>query len=121
MSNYELTGTVKFIGDTVKVSEKFSKRDLVVSDGNAMYPQVISFQVTQDKCDLLDTIMEGQEVEVSFNLRGREWTSPQGETKYFNTLEAWRIDTVGSEPAPAPTIDLSAPDPLATAEDDVPF
>lgn len=119
--SYKLTGTVKFIGQTQQVSDKFKKRDLVVSDGDAMYPQVISFQVTQDKCDLLDTIMEGQEVEVSFNLRGREWTSPQGETKYFNTLEAWRIDAAEMAQMPAPTIDLSAPDPLATAEDDVPF
>ena len=101
--SYKLEGTIKFIGDTTQVSEKFSKRDLVVSDTSSMYPQDILFQVVQDKCVLLDTFMEGQTVEVSFNLKGREWVSPQGEVKYFNTLEAWRIDTVGgSTPAPKP-------------------
>jgi hypothetical protein len=112
MSSFKLEGTVKFIGDTVVVSEKFSKRDLVVSDNDPNYPQLISFQVTQDKCAILDTFMEGQQVEVSFNLRGREWTSPQGEVKYFNTLEAWRIEAVGNSMAP---IDPLA-DPLAEAE-----
>lgn len=114
MSSFKLEGTVKFIGTTVSVSEKFSKRELVVMDDDPTYPQLISFQVTQERCSVLDTFMEGQRVEVSFNLKGREWTSPQGETKYFNTLEAWRIEAVGTAP-----IDLSAPvDPLATAGDD---
>jgi hypothetical protein len=39
----------------------------------------------------------GDEVEVGINLRGREWTSPQGEVKYFNTIQGWKIgDTLGS-------------------------
>jgi len=93
MSNqFKFAGTIKVIGQTVMVSEKFSKREFVVTDTSSQYPQDVSFQVTQDKCSLLDSFMEGQAVEVSFNLRGREWTSPQGEVKYFNTLEAWRIE-----------------------------
>lgn len=93
MSNqFKFAGTIKVIGQTVMVSEKFSKREFVVTDTSSQYPQDVSFQVTQDKCSLLDSFMEGQSVEVSFNLRGREWTSPQGEVKYFNTLEAWRIE-----------------------------
>ncbi len=121
--SYKLTGTIKSISDTNVVSEKFSKREFVVTDNSGKYPQDILFQLTQDKCQLLDGMMTGSEVEVSFNLRGREWTSPQGEVKYFNTLEAWRID-VGSAPAP-----MSIQDPLAAvvvdnateAEDDLPF
>eukprot|EP01041_Mallomonas_annulata_P030605 gene30605-52780_t len=54
------------------------------------------FQLTQDKCSLADGVNTNDQIEVSFNLRGREWTSPQGEVKYFNTLEAWRIDKMGS-------------------------
>lgn len=111
--SYKLTGTVKAVMDTHVVSEKFSKREFVVTDSNGMYPQDIIFQVTQDKCALLDTIMEGQSVEVSFNLRGREWISPQGDVKYFNTLEAWRIDAASSNdgaPAPSPTPDGDDPD-----------
>ena len=59
-----------------------------------MYPQDIMFQAAQDKCSMLDGFNENDQVEVSFNLRGREWTSPQGEVKYFNTLDAWRIEKV---------------------------
>ena len=80
------------VGNTVQVSEKFSKREFVVTDASGMYPQDIMFQATQDKCSLLDGYQSGDQVEVSFNLRGREWTSPAGEVKYFNTLEAWRIE-----------------------------
>ena len=62
-----------------------------------MYPQDILFQAVQDKCGMLDGIQPGEQVEVSFNLRGREWTSPQGEVRYFNTLDAWRIEKVASK------------------------
>ncbi len=93
---FKLTGTVKVVNDTVQISEKFSKREFVVTDTSSMYPQDILFQATQDKCSLLDTVQPGDQVDVSFNLRGREWTSPQGEVKYFNTLEAWRIEKMGA-------------------------
>lgn len=95
---YKLTGNIKMISPTVQVSDRFSKREFVVSDTNGMYPQDILFQATQDKCAILDTFQNGEQVEVSFNLRGREWTSPQGEVKYFNSLEAWRIEKVGNMP-----------------------
>ena len=75
------------------VNDKFQKREFVVtSDGD--YPQHVSFQLTQDRCDMLDTAIPGNKITVHFNLRGREWTSPQGEVKYFNTLEAWKIEVV---------------------------
>ena len=93
---FKLTGTVKVLNSTVQVSEKFSKREFVVTDTSSMYPQDISFQATQDKCAMLDGIQPNDQVEVSFNIRGREWTSPQGEVKYFNSLEAWRIEKVGA-------------------------
>jgi len=92
---FKLTGTVKVLNNTVQVSEKFAKREFVITDTSSMYPQDILFQATQDKCALLDAVQVNDQVEVSFNLRGREWTSPQGEVKYFNTLEAWRIEKVG--------------------------
>lgn len=92
---FKLTGTLKIIKDTVQVTDKFSKREFVVTDASSMYPQDILFQAAQDKCAMLDGFQENDQVEVSFNLRGREWTSPQGEVKYFNTLDAWRIEKVG--------------------------
>ena len=114
---FKLTGTVKVLNNTVQVSEKFSKREFVVTDTSSMYPQDILFQATQDKCSLLDAIQVNEQVEVSFNLRGREWTNPQGEVKYFNSLEAWRIEKVGQNaPQGMPQGGPSAMnlDPIAT-------
>jgi hypothetical protein len=97
----KLTGAIKVIGKTVQVTDKFTKREIVITDTSTQYPQDIMFQFTQDKCSQLDPFMEGQEVEISFNLRGRLWTSPQGEDKYFNTLEGWRIELVNGSTAAA--------------------
>ena len=97
----EVTGQLKLKYDTQKVSEKFQKRDFVLAtDLRTPYPQYVSFQVTQDKCNMLDNFNQGDEIKVQFNLRGREWNGPQG-IRYFNTLEAWRIEKVGSSSAPA--------------------
>jgi len=132
----EATGKLKVKFDTQKVSDKFSKREFVLTtELNTPYPQHVSFQVTQDKCALLDTINEGEDIKVLFNLRGREWNGPQG-LKYFNTLEAWRIEKVApgavSTPAAAATskTNVTAPEkttdsPVFTSssneEDDMPF
>jgi hypothetical protein len=86
---------VKF--DTQSVTETFRKRDFVVEYAdNPLYPQFVQFQCTQDRCALIDNYNVGDKIEVTFNLRGREWSSPQGEKKYFNTLEAWRVQKVES-------------------------
>lgn len=125
----EVTGQLKLKFDTQKVSEKFQKREFVLStDLSTPYPQHVSFQVTQDKCSLLDQFNPGDELKVQFNLRGREWNGPQG-VKYFNTLEAWRIEKVGAgmsgsntsnssmqESTPAPVFNSSISD-----NDDLPF
>lgn len=88
----EVVGTLKVKFETQKVSDRFTKRDFVLTtEASTPYPQHISFQITQDKCALLDQFNEGEELKVQFNLRGREWNGPQG-IKYFNTLEAWRIE-----------------------------
>lgn len=129
---FKLNGIVKVVSPTVQVSEKFAKREFVVTDASSMYPQDIMFQLTQDKCSLGDTIQVNDQVEVSFNLRGREWTSPQGEVKYFNTLEAWRIDKVGAPTGAMPqggpssmSLDpvtvVAAQTNVEAADDDLPF
>lgn len=94
-----MSGSIKVIGQEQQVTEKFSKREFVVTDTSSQYPQDIMFQLTKDKCSVLDQFIEGENVEVSFNLRGREWISPQGEVKYFNTLEAWRVEKADSPQA----------------------
>lgn len=102
--SYKMQGTVVTIGEKQQISDKFAKREIVLTDDGEKYPQEVVFQFTQDKCDLLDSFGEGQEVEISFNLRGRRWESPKGETKFFNTLEGWKLESVGgSTPTPAPT------------------
>lgn len=94
--SYVMKGKVKVVGSTVVISEKFSKREFVVVDDTNMYPQDIQFQLTQDKCNLIDSLVIGDEVEVSFNLNGREWVNPKGESKFFNTLDVWKISKIGS-------------------------
>ena len=136
--SFQLTGKLKKIDPIVKVSDKFSKREFVLTDESSQYPQDILFQSVQDKCTLLDAYKVGDVVQVSFNLRGREWTSPQNEVKYFNTLEAWRIEGGQAAPASAPSASSAgntsnttpAPAPAAqpqdsmvssTGDDDLPF
>jgi hypothetical protein len=101
----QVKGKVIVVNPTTTINEKFSLRKFVVETQD-QYPQPIEMQVTQDKCSLLDTISVGMVVEVSINLRGKSWTNPQGETKYFNTLEAWKIDVLGATAQPHIADDL---------------
>jgi hypothetical protein len=101
----QVAGKIVAIMPTQVVSEKFSKREFVVETPD-QYPQQILFQLTQDKCSLLDSLKVGQEVDVHLNIRGRSWQNPQGETKYFNTLEAWKIDVLGATAQPHIADDL---------------
>lgn len=103
----EVKGKVRTIYDMENVTASFQKREIVVTT-DEQYPQHILIQFTQDKCDLLDKFRVGEEVSVSINLRGREWVNPQGETRYFNTIQGWRISSVqpahnAQTPNPAPT------------------
>lgn len=117
---FSLKGTLKVIGQEQVISEKFKKREFVLEDNSSQYPQVISFQLAQDKTSLIDGFKEGDEVTAYFNLRGREWTSPKdGQVKYFNTLDAWKIE--GGAQAPMnqeiPAANLQSSDD----DDDLPF
>lgn len=87
----ELTGRVKVVNPETQVSASFRKRELVVTTEES-YPQHILIEFVQDKCDLLNNIQENEEVTVHINLKGREWVNPQGETKYFNQIQGWKID-----------------------------
>ena len=99
----EVIGIIKAKFDTTVVSERFKKRDFVLTvEPGSPYPQHVSFQLVQDKVALVDNFAIGDEVKVLFNLKGREWVSPQGETKYFNTIDAWRIEKVAAGQSSAP-------------------
>ena len=97
----EVLGKVKLINPTQEVSASFKKRELVVTT-DEQYPQHILIEFAQGKCDILDNYQVGQNVKVSINLRGREWVNPQGETKFFNSIQGWRIEKVQAEAPSAP-------------------
>lgn len=103
----EIKGIVRMVKDTETVSEKFKKRELILTlDAGGTYPQHISLQATQDKVVMFDNLPSGSEVNCHINLRGREWTSPSGEVKYFNTLECWKLEVVkAGVTTPAPVGD----------------
>ena len=88
----EITGKIKWI-DEVKTygSNGFRKREIVITT-QEQYPQNIIIEFVQDKCELLDSYQIGQDVRIGINLRGREWVNPEGQTKYFNSIQGWRID-----------------------------
>jgi len=127
----EIRGKVHEIGDVQQVTDTFKKRDLIIQYAeNPQFVEYIRFEATQDRTSLFDNLGIGEEVEVSFNLRGRPWTNKDGVTSYFNSLVAWRVSKVtGSEnggsayaaapaPRPPPTVDISADD---GKDDDLPF
>lgn len=90
----EIQGRIKTIFAPETVGQNgFQKRDLVITT-NGQYPQDIIIQFTQGNCALLDNLQIGQMVKIHFNLQGREWTSPQGEVKYFNTVLGWKIELI---------------------------
>ena len=90
----EIQGRIKQIFAPESVGQNgFQKRDLVITT-EEQYPNDIIIQFTQSKCVLLDNLQVGQRVNVHFNLQGREWTSPQGEVKYFNTVVGWKIELI---------------------------
>lgn len=90
----EIQGRIKQIFPSQVIGQNgFEKRDLVITT-EEQYPQTIIIQFTQQRCDLLNNLQVGQNVKVYINIRGREWTSPQGEIKYFNTIEGWKIEVI---------------------------
>ena len=124
----EVTGRIKVINPTQDVSASFKKRELVVTT-EEQYPQHIMIEFTQAKVDDLNNFQVGEQVKVSINLRGREWTNPQGETKYFNSIQGWRIERMqqespaGQQMPPMPAAQAFEPATSFNEEehDDLPF
>ena len=122
--------------DTVQISDRFKKREFVVNiDEESQYPQPILCQLTQDRCSKLDNFEAGDKVKVDFYLKGREWQSPQGDVKYFISVDAWTIEKLSGEApvenkqAPSEIPLPSGPNPFenndkdmdSKADDDLPF
>ena len=123
----ELSGKIKWIDETKTYgSNGFRKRELVITT-EEQYPQHIMVEFIQDKCDLLNSYQVGQNVKIGINLRGREWVNPEGETKYFNSIQGWRIEA-SEATAPSEMPPMPPPAPFEPAEgnsneveDDLPF
>ena len=122
--NMQTQGKIHTTFEAAQVTERFRKREFVLElDAASRYPQYVMFQLTGDRCDELDGYGAGDEIKVEFSLRGREWTSPKGEVRFFNSLEVWSIERVGeatSGGAP-PSAGSSNEPPPPSDDDDIPF
>lgn len=123
----EVFGKIKWLDETKTYGNNgFRKREVVITT-EEQYPQNILVEFIQDKCDLLNAFQIGQNVKIGINLKGREWVNPQGETKYFNSVQGWRIEVVAessdSEMPPMPPPPAFEPADGATngPDDDLPF
>lgn len=121
----EVQGKIKKIDETKEYGNNgFRKREMVITT-EEQYPQFLNIEFVQDKCDLLDKFQIGDEVKIGINLRGREWINPEGEAKYFNSIQGWRVEKLqqnapGEMPPPEdfePAQDLGEQD----EKDDLPF
>lgn len=111
----EIKGKIKFIDETKTYGDKgFKKREIVIMT-DEQYPQPISVEFVQDNTTLLDSFKKDQDVKIGINLKGREWVSPQNETKYFNSIQGWRIDSYKAEE----TVEKTEVE--EEASDDLPF
>ena len=123
----DISGKLKLINETKEYGTNgFRKREVVVTT-EEQYPQDLMIEFIQDKCDLLNSFKVGQSVKIDINLRGREWESPQGEIKYFNSIQGWRIEKLFNEEnssiPPVPPAEAFQPaDEINQDEpDDLPF
>lgn len=132
MAKVNISGTIIVIGQTQQVSEKFSKRELVINEPSGQYPQLIPIEFKQDKTSLLDGFKPGDEVSVTCFVNGREWTGKDGVTKYFLSLSGNQIERAGAAPAssggsggyqqaPPPTMADMPASSSSSDEDDLPF
>ena len=92
---YETAGKIKVIQETQSFASGFTKREFVVTTAADKYPQDLKFEVVKDKCALLDNFEVGQDVQVSFDIRGNEYNG-----KYFVNLSAWKIQSANGAEAP---------------------
>ena len=123
----EIRGRLLELFDTQQVTDTFRKREFVIEYAeNSNYPETLLFQAVQDRCDMLNGLQLNDTVVVSFDLKGRKWVSPKGETKYFNSLQAWRVQkeeqaAKGDQPFEPDPFPGDSPDSGQLPEDDLPF
>lgn len=122
--NIKIQGKVKKIGDIQTFGANGFRKREVVLETEDQYPQFIPIEFTQEKCELLDGFQDGDVVDVDINLRGREWTSPEGQLRYFSSLQGWRIQKAGAQSTPendTPPKSGAPTESNDSEEDDLPF
>ncbi len=117
----EVTGKIKKIDETKTFgSSGFRKREMVITT-DEQYPQMLMIEFVQDKCELLDNLNIGEDVKISINLRGREWINPEGQAKYFNSIQGWRVEKNQAGAAgEVPPMDASSFAPATNVSDNEP-
>jgi hypothetical protein len=124
--SFELAGKLIEKFDTTQVSDTFRKREFVIekteNQGGMEFTDHIKFQLTQDRCTLLDNLNLQDEIRVSFNIRGRRWVKDSN-VSYFTNLEAWRIEKIAESPEepPPPPFQAEEDAPPSKEFDDLPF
>ncbi len=84
--------------DTVQVTETFKKREFIIEDNkNPEYPEFIKIELIQDKVNLLDNLNIGDEINVAINIKGRKWEDKEGNIRYFNSIQGWKIEAENQE------------------------
>jgi hypothetical protein len=124
----DIKGKAHYVSDIINVTDSFRKRELVVEfSENPQYPEFVKFEAIQDRCALMDNVKVGDDVEVFFNLKGREWTNKQGEKQYFNTLQLWKVNVLSGTAGASPVTnspEIAAPVDISAEpgqDDDLPF
>ncbi|WGH26470.1 MAG: DUF3127 domain-containing protein [Candidatus Bostrichicola ureolyticus] len=87
----EIIGTIKKIFDVKTFNNGFKKRELIIKT-EEQYPQNILIEFIQEKINLLNMFKYGDKVKIYINIKGREWNNPEGITKYFNSIQGWKIE-----------------------------
>ncbi len=89
-----IKGKLVEIFDTVQITETFKKREFIIQDNkNPEYPEYIKIELIQDKVELLNALNVGDEINVLINIKGRKWEDKEGNIKYFNSIQGWKIES----------------------------
>jgi hypothetical protein len=121
--SFEINGKLVEKFEIQNVTASFKKREFVIEKteltGGREFTEIIKFQLTQDRCDLIEPYQLNEEINVHFNIKGRKWEK-DGRVGYFTNLEVWKIEKIAntqSEMPPQHSMDDIPPE----AEDDLPF
>ena len=125
-NSFELTGTLKVLEDVQTFASGFTKREFVIEVPDGKYPQMVKFECVRDKIDQLNSLSVGDELKVTFDIRGNEYNG-----RYYVNLNAWKIeggsgggggDRQASHADPPPSsFDSSFDNEPEPSDDDIPF